>query len=92
MRLAGLVLLALAAAALAADLLAGGGVASLGERWAALHRPSLIGLQSGLENRVHPDAFFDWVLPVLELPAAALLAGLGLALLAAGRALRAVRG
>jgi hypothetical protein len=83
MRLAALILLALALAALAADLV-GGRAASFGERWAELHRGSLIGLQSGLENRVHPDLFFDWVLPVLQLPAAATLAVLGLALFLAG--------
>jgi hypothetical protein len=84
MRLAGLILVALALVALGADL-SQGEVASLGERWAELHRSSLIGLQSGLENRVHPDAFFDYVLPVLELPAAACLAVPGLALLLLAR-------
>ena len=44
--------------------------ASLGQRWSEVHQTSLIGLQSGLENRVHPDLFFDYVLPFLELPAA----------------------
>lgn len=87
MRLAALILLAVALAALVADLV-GGRAASLGERWAQLHRESLIGLQSGLENRVHPDLFFDWVLPVLELPAAATFAVLGLALFAVATLLR----
>ncbi|MEM6745611.1 MAG: hypothetical protein AAF676_18025, partial [Pseudomonadota bacterium] len=44
--------------------------ASLGQRWSELHQTSLIGLQSGLENRVHPDLFYDYVLPLLENPAA----------------------
>ena len=91
MRLLGLVLVAAAAAALGADAV-GGSVASLGERWAQLHRPSLIGLQSGLENRVHPDAFFEYVLPVLELPAAAALAVPGALLLLAARLRRRARG
>lgn len=81
MRPIALILLAVAALAAVLDRVEGG-AASLAERWAALHRPSLIGLQSGLENRVHPDAFFDWALPVLELPAAASFGVLGAALLA----------
>ncbi|MEM1314112.1 MAG: hypothetical protein AAGI51_06140 [Pseudomonadota bacterium] len=44
--------------------------ASLGQRWSEVHKTSLIGLQSGLENRVNPDVFFDYVLPFLEFPAA----------------------
>ncbi len=91
LRLAGIVFLGLAAVALIADVLnAGGGFgfASIGERWAELHRPSLIGLQSGLENRVSGSIFFDYVLPILQLPAAIAAAVLGLALYAIGRAVR----
>jgi hypothetical protein len=63
-------------------------LSSLAEVWAALHLDSLIGFQSGLENRLSPDAFLDYVLPVLELPAAPALGALGLLLLALGAALR----
>ena len=63
-------------------------LAPLGQRWGELHRNSLIGLQSGLENRVAPGLFFDYVLPVLELPAAVVAGGLGLVLLGLGAALR----
>ena len=91
LRLAGIVFLALAALALAADLTGSGGgfeLASIGQRWSELHRPSLIGLQSGLENRVSPTVFFDYVLPALELPAAVVTGVIGAALLALGAARR----
>ncbi|MEC9431942.1 MAG: hypothetical protein VYD87_03450 [Pseudomonadota bacterium] len=83
LRILGLIFTALAALALWADIRdAGQGAAidfvSLGARWAQIHQPSLIGLQSGLENRVDPDLFFAYVLPVLEAPAAGVAAGLAL--------------
>ncbi|SDW25876.1 hypothetical protein SAMN05444336_101528 [Albimonas donghaensis] len=83
LRILGLFFAALAALALWADISdAGSGAAidfaSLGQRWAELHQPSLIGLQSGLENRVDPELFFTYVLPVLEIPAAGVAAGLSL--------------
>ncbi|MGM0583239.1 MAG: hypothetical protein ACQEUZ_01110 [Pseudomonadota bacterium] len=86
-RIFGTLLLVLAAAALWADYRSPGGVlkpASFAERWAEIHLDSLIGLQAGLENRLHPDAWLDYVLPVLELPAAPILAAAGVLLLALG--------
>jgi hypothetical protein len=89
LRAAGLILLGLAAAALAADWLGRGedglAAASIAERWFQLHRPSFIGLQSGIENRVSPELYFDYVLPVLELPAAGVAAILGAVLLLGAR-------
>lgn len=89
LRLVGLALLAVGAAALWADWSERGEgglqTASIAQRWSELHVTSLIGLQSGLENRVHPDLFFDWVLPVLEIPAAPALAVAGALLLGLAR-------
>jgi hypothetical protein len=88
LRFFGILFLVLAAAALWADWRrSSGGLepASFAEHWAAVHLDSLIGLQSGLENRVHPAAYLDYVLPVLELPAAPTLALLGAAMLALAR-------
>ena len=50
-----------------------------GELWFDLHKESLIGLQSGLENRVSPEAF-QAVEPILFQPAAYVIGGAGLAL------------
>lgn len=50
-----------------------------GELWFDLHKESLIGLQSGLENRVSPDAF-QKVEPILYEPASFVIGGFGLAL------------
>lgn len=89
LRAFGWLFLALAAAALWADWAerGEGGLtpASIGQRWYEIHETSLIGLQSGLENRVNPDLFFDWVLPVLELPAAPSVAVLGAGFLLVAR-------
>lgn len=63
----------------------------LGELWFTLHKESLIGLQSGLENRVSPDAF-RIIEPILYEPAAYVLGGLGAVLLALGLASRAAFG
>ena len=60
---------------------------ALGDWWFAWHKESLIGLQSGLENRVSLDAFAT-VEPVLYLPAAPLLGGIGLAFFVLGSLLR----
>jgi len=88
LRFIGLAFLTLAAVALFADWRGSEGglaFASLGQRWFEVHQTSLIGLQSGLENRVSQTAFFDYVQPVLELPAAGVAAGLGLAFLILGQ-------
>lgn len=89
-RIIGLVFLVLTGLALWRDW-SDGALASLGQRWAEMHRTSLIGLQSGLENRVNADVFFDYVLPVLELPAAAVLAAAAALILLPSLALRRLR-
>ena len=89
LRLLGLIFLGVAVVALAADWMERGegdlAVASIAERWFQLHRSSFIGLQSGLENRVNPELYFDYVLPVLELPAAGAAAIVGAVLLLGAR-------
>lgn len=89
LRLLGYLCLGLGLLALWADVTGrtegGAAFASIAARWFQLHPTSLIGLQSGLENRVHPDAFFSYVLPVLELPAAGTAAVLGAVMLLVAR-------
>jgi hypothetical protein len=63
-------------------------ISPLGDLWFALHKESLIGLQSGLENRISLEAF-SAVAPVLYLPAAPLLGGIGAGLFVLGVLLRA---
>jgi hypothetical protein len=93
LRLLGIVFLLAAAAAAAHDYsqaqAAGEAFAfsELGGLWFQLHKESLIGLQSGLENRVSLEAYAV-VEPVLFLPAAPLLGGIGAALFALGSVLR----
>lgn len=86
LRLLGLIFAVLAGIVRAQDMQGEGArAAELGELWFEYHKESLIGLQSGLENRISPDAFLA-VEPVLYLPAWMVFAGLaavfwGLALL-----------
>ena len=90
LRLVGVLFLLLAAAAAAHDFSQAGDAfafSPLGDLWFQLHKESLIGLQSGLENRVSLDAFAT-IEPVLYLPAAPLLGGIGLALFVLGSLLR----
>jgi hypothetical protein len=81
LRILSVLFLLAAAGALFHDISVGGEFAfsPLGDLWFQLHKESLIGLQSGLENRVSLDAFAA-IEPVLYLPAAPLLGGIGLAL------------
>ncbi len=90
LRLIGVLLLLLGAAAAAHDAALGAeefAFSPLGDLWFQLHKESLIGLQSGLENRVSLDAFAA-VEPVLYLPAAPLLGGVGLAFFVLGSLLK----
>ena len=52
----------------------------IGKFWFDIHKTSLIGLQSGLENRVSPE-LWETIAPVLDLPAAPVLFGIGVAVL-----------
>ncbi|SET72874.1 hypothetical protein [Oceanicella actignis] len=93
LRLGGLLLIGLAATLAALDLTEKGGgtgrgaFRSLGEFWFAVHRESLIGLQSGIENRADP-AIWAAIEPALHLPAAPVLGAAGVVLLALGMALK----
>lgn len=62
----------------------------LGDVWFDWHKESLIGLQSGLENRISPEAFLA-VEPALYQPAWAVLAGLGGVLILLSMLISAVR-
>ncbi len=54
----------------------------IGTIWAAVHRDSLLLLQPAIERHVHP-ALWEWfIFPLLQQPAAVVLIGLGVAILA----------
>lgn len=60
---------------------------SIGSFWFRLHKESLIGLQSGIENRVEPG-LWEAVASVLQWPAAPTLGGIGLGFLVLGMLLK----
>jgi len=86
LRLLGLLFLLAAVAALIYDL---GGFAPpsdeqlspLGQLWFQLHPGSLNMLQAGVERNLDPDLWHETLFPILELPAAFVLALPGLILL-----------
>ena len=61
-----------------------------GEVWFNFHKESLIGLQSGLENRLDPEAF-QAIEPVLYVPFAYVIAAIGFAFVAVSRIRRRIR-
>ena len=92
LRVLGLLFIGLAATAVALDATgreegAPFGFSSIGDFWFALHRESLIGLQSGIENRVDPGLWAA-VSPALHWPAAPVLGGIGLGFLALGMVMK----
>lgn len=90
LRFFGILFLLLGAVAAGYDYLQTGKMlefSALGDIWFDLHKASLIGLQSGLENRVSLQAF-STVSPVLKLPAAPLFGGTGLVLFVLGSLLQ----
>ncbi len=94
LRILGLLFVGLGATAAALDFTAqregGFEFTSLGGFWFKLHKESLIGLQSGLENRVQPGVW-EALEPALHWPAAPTLGGLGVALIMLGMFLKVRR-
>jgi hypothetical protein len=73
LRLLGLTFLLLGMAVLAWDLASpplGGVLSATGERWAEIHRESLLLLQAGVQRHVHPWFWDAIIQPLLEWPLA----------------------
>jgi hypothetical protein len=91
LRLLGLLFICLGATAAALDWsdrgAEGFSFASLGSFWFRLHKDSLIGFQSGIENRVQPG-LWESISAALQWPAAPTLGALGMAFLVLGMLLR----
>lgn len=88
MRIIGFVLVALGLVALAFDVVEAGRLRDTGEWWFRLHRDSLQLAQPALERYVASWLWDPVMLTLLVTPAAALLGGVGLSLLALRRVLR----
>ncbi len=85
-RVLGWLFVAVAVAALAADVMAwrqsgAWRLAAIGELWAQLHRDSLLLAEPAVDRHVWPGLWQSAVVPVLLAPAAPALALVGLALL-----------